>query len=89
MTIEMKDVQAVPFWGFWNEGPIKDMPNGMIGAAAVGCANPKCETGCPSVAITFVVEGQRLELRLDPEPARALGASIIEHAGAQSTQKVN
>lgn len=89
MDDHLKRVKAVPFWGFWAEGTGHGLPDGMVGAAPVGCENPKCSTGCPSVAVSFVVQGHRYELRLDAEPARNLAAVILECANAQATKKVN
>jgi hypothetical protein len=76
----LKRVKGIPFWGFWAEGPTTEMPDGVIDAVAVGCNNPSCKTKCPGVAVTFVVQGHRYEIRMDPAEARELGASIIEQS---------
>lgn len=84
MQTELKTVKAVPFWGFWAEGPTTEMPDGTIGATAVGCENLRCSTGCPGVALTFVVQGHRYEIRMDTDDA-----IIIEQANAASGTKPN
>jgi len=89
MSADLKTVKAVAFWGFWAEGPTTKMPDGMIGAMAVGCENPKCSTGCPGVAVTFVVQGHRYEIRMDPDQARELGANILEQANTAEPVKPN
>ena len=89
MATELKSLKGIPFWGFWDEGPTTEMPDGMIGATAVHCENPACKTKCPGVAVTFVVAGRRYEMRMDAEEAFTLGASIIEQAHAATGVKAN
>lgn len=89
MATELKTLKGIPFWGFWAEGPTTEMPDGTIGATAAGCDNPRCSTGCPCVAVTFVVQGHRYEMRLDAADASELGASIMEQAHAATGAKPN
>lgn len=75
-----KGLPMVSYWGIWDEGPESVIPPGMIGGQAVGCGNPNCSTGCPSVGIGFTQGGNMIHLRMEPGAARELAAILLTAA---------
>lgn len=84
-----KDIQTIQFWGFFAGQKGGDMPDGTIGAVPAGCNNPACDTGCPAVALVVAVEGQEIEIRIDPVAAENLGGIILAAAREAQGIKTN
>ena len=82
MAREDGALPMVSYWGIWNDGPEKEIPPGMIGAQAVGCANPACKTGCPAVAVALTTGGEIVQLRMEPDAAREFAAIVLAAANA-------
>lgn len=82
MKREDDDLPMVSYWGIWDDGPEPAIPPGMIGAQAVGCQNPTCATGCPSVGIALTQGGNLIQLRMEPDAAREFAAIVLAAANA-------